>query len=625
MNLGRTLGSLGQVQGAHAIVPRKSSGTRVAPAFQLESRAPAGKLEGPQQIHCSVNGCDPDPAILAPMIDRRNYFIISLSAVPLLVSIGFGVYAMWITGFWKILFWVFPACWITAWVCSRFWTRRDEVSELAPIDLPNHYTQRDQSAAQIVRQHQEAFATLAPSKLTDPQHYVDEMQSMAREMAAVYRGSDSDADPIDRLTIVELAAAIRLAVDDLEGVVLKTVPGSQMLTVGNWKNVAKAPKWMTDLTHLYWFGSILMNPLNLIRYGTSQVTTKPVLDKLQTELVGTVYMRFIRQAGFYLIEMYSGRLRGGADKYLQTFAATNGRPGIPNSNFDVALPAVEPSPIASLDLTIAVLGQTCAGKSSLINAIVPNANAVTSIQPETQTVARYEWSIDTPEDPLVKDADDGTETKLTILDTPGYGTVRQSKRQAKQLDAEIAKSMEEADVVLLVMDAHTTSKSLDVEMLQRLRAGIAKKPRQKMCPVIAVLTHVDLLPPATQWAPPYHIDSPTSAKEESIAGACQYVREILGEQVIAIVPVCLRAATIQHTLDPASVGNHPLWGVDEQLIPVLISSLEDGKTISLLKAYERGLDKKRWKHVLQQTQSLANSALGAWLDRRSIPQDVQSN
>ena len=523
------------------------------------------------------------------MIDRRNIVIVALCAVPVLVSLGFGVYAMWITGFWKILFWVFPACWFLAWLLGKLLPRREEVSELAALTLPQHATHRDQAAAGIVRKYQEAFASTDPSKLLDPQHYVGEIQAMAREMAVFYRDAAADQDPMDSLTLVELSGAIRLAVDDMEEIVLTTVPGSQVLTVGQWKRVAKSPEWIRNTSNLYWAASILLNPLNLVRYGASQVTSKPVLARLQTELVGTLYMRFIRQSGFYLIEMYSGRLRAGATEYRQ---------GLESRATD---------PIASLDLTIAVLGQSGAGKSSLINALVPTANAKTGRLPETQTVESHQWEMSDPET--------GETSTLSVLDTPGYGAIRQSTlfskasrvskatRASKAIETEIHKAIDQGDVILLVLDAHCPAKDLDLEMVRSIHKFAATSRNRKQSPIVAVLTHVDLLPPATQWMPPYQIDVPTNAKEQSIRGACDYVNELFGDLIEDVVPVCLR-----------KTDQESAWNIDESLIPCIISRLEEGRIVSLMKAYEAGLDKERWRRIAEQTQSLLSSGRQMWVN-----------
>ena len=48
-----------------------------------------------------------------------------------------------------------------------------------------------------------------------------------------------------------------------------------------------------------------------------------------------------------------------------------------------------------------------------------------------------------------------------------------------------------------------------------------------MPPVLAVMTHIDLLSPALEWAPPYNWQEPERPKERQIQEALTAVREQL--------------------------------------------------------------------------------------------------
>ncbi len=76
-----------------------------------------------------------------------------------------------------------------------------------------------------------------------------------------------------------------------------------------------APAWFSTASNVTWAASVLMNPLNLGRYLISKFTTESATRQLREHALGWFYMIFIRNTGFYLIEMNSGRLRGGAARY----------------------------------------------------------------------------------------------------------------------------------------------------------------------------------------------------------------------------------------------------------------------------------------------------------------------
>ena len=169
----------------------------------------------------------------------------------------------------------------------------------------------------IVRAYQQQVDQHTPAQLTDPAFYQEQAQSLAMELARHYHPEASDA--LTSLTVPEVLAAVRLSVDDLEKWLLSSVPGSRLLTIKQWQMLQSAPTWYRRLQDTAWVASILLNPANIARYLASKLTLDPVTTELQTELLAAIYLHFMRQMGFYLIEMNSGRLRGGADAYRRAF------------------------------------------------------------------------------------------------------------------------------------------------------------------------------------------------------------------------------------------------------------------------------------------------------------------
>ena len=517
------------------------------------------------------------------MIDRRILFVSFLVALPVLVCVGFGAHAIWITGYWKSLWWVMPACWALAWGLSRLWKRTDLVADVAStikIDPKDrrHWNDQDHEAAKIIDRHQRDFQSLDTAKLSDPHHYLSQAQVLALELAEFYRGEskrDSASAAIDALTVVEVAAAARLAIDDLEEWILKTVPGSSMVTIRQWRAITSAPQWYSQVSKVYWAASTLINPTNLIRYATSKATLAPVVGQLQNEIVATIYLNFLRRVGFYLIEMNSGRLRGGAVAYSTAFDTQRHQGEVGG---------------LQRPLTIALVGQTSAGKSSVINGLVGDIVAKTDLLPETRSVARFEYEIDREDD----------ECSLTLLDTPGYGEAGASTQQKS--DAEHAAT--DADIVLLVIDGHSPARGADLSMLESLKVHFDQRPKLRRPPVVCVMTHIDLIPPASVWDPPYDLDSPIEAKEENICGARDYAVEVLGQHIVGVACVCLDEVPSKR------------WGMTQNLLPLLITNLDDGRCVSLIRAFENQVGKDRFRKVARQIKNLAGGSLRAWVDER---------
>jgi predicted GTPase len=523
------------------------------------------------------------------LIDVRTAVLGTLLALPVLTCVVAGALAIWRIGWTGLLWWIIPGFWLLTWIVSKLWRIPRSPDALPPA--AGHWTPRDQQAAGIVQRYQRQLDELQPAQLTDMHFYLNQSQRLAAELARHYH--PNTAHPMDGLTAPEIAAAIRLVADDLERLVLDSIPGSRLLTVGHWKALGKAPKWIRRLSNTVWAGAILMNPLNIARYGSSRVTSDRVAGSLQVELLATLYLRFIRQTGFYLIEMNSGRLRGGADAWRAAFERSTGSAAArePDAQGVASAPGGASTKMESAapTLRIAIVGQTSAGKSSLVNALMGSTAARVNILPETMETARYELRLDSATAPLL------------LLDTPGY---LQAGANAAQMRA-IQAALQESDAALLVMDAHTPARDGDKRVLRELHAYFDAQPQLRLPPVIGVLTHVDLLPPALQWNPPCDSwQDDASPKAASIRGAVEYTADVLGAWIVDCVPVC------------ADGERQRTWGIAGNLLPALVAHLDEARSVALVSAFEKSLDQHRLSTLLRQAVSSGKQLLRTWLDER---------
>ena len=195
------------------------------------------------------------------------------------------------------------------------------------------------------------------------------------------------------------------------------------------------------------------------------------------------------------------------------------------------------------------MGQTKAGKSSLINAILGDQQAKTDILPATSEVARYrlDW--------------DETDDHLTLLDTVGYATDGATKKQLE----ETKQALREADLVLFVMNANSPAREPDREMLATLRTWFEIRKELKPVPVLGVLTHIDLLSPVMEWSPPYDWRSGGRPKEVNIREAVSLQRRTVrqhagrrGSGVCRRGPQAgIRRGRVPAARDDAAVGQRP--------------------------------------------------------------------
>jgi small GTP-binding protein len=288
---------------------------------------------------------------------------------------------------------------------------------------------------------------------------------------------------------------------------------------------------------------------------------------LQQNLLGTFYTLYVRQAGYYLIELNSGRLRGGSKRYRDMMRRlTESVVPTPSS------PSTVTEAVAPVTITLAVIGQVKAGKSSLVNCLLGGQQAATDILPATQTVQRF--TLTWPE----------RSDRLVLLDTPGYSDAGATPQQLK----ETREAARQADLLLLVLDVRSPAKEADAAMLRDLREWFASQPRLKPPPLIAILNKIDGLSPVMEWSPPYDWHSPVRPKERTIAAAVQYARELFSADAVEFVPVC------------ADHEHGRATGIAEDLLPAMARHLDTARVAALLRGLHTTFDKQKIRQVLGQ-------------------------
>jgi hypothetical protein len=422
--------------------------------------------------------------------------------------------------------------------------------------------------------------------LTHPQFYLQSAMELALAVARHYHPKAKD--PIGSLTVLDLLAAAQLAIEDCWDLVRQNVPASHLLTVDQWRILGRAPSWISTASNLAWAASLLMNPLNVGRYLISKFTMESATRQLQGHALGWFYVYFVDRAGFYLIEMNSGRLRGGAARYrrLQAQLAQNARTPAAGEDAGQTAPAAE-----ALEVRIALVGQVKAGKSSLINALLGRQQAAVDVLPQTKHVQQYELRVGAENEP-----DAG---RLVLLDTAGYADDGATPEQLREMQ----EALRGADLVLLVMDAASPARRADVRLLGELTAWRETNLHLKSPPVLGVLTHIDQLRPALEWTPPYDWRAPVKPKEHSIAGAVAYTREQFNSQLADVVPVC------------SDVARQRAWGPYEALLPVMLQALGEARACALLRTLHAELDRERVQVLFQQLGHACTGMLRAGLTR----------
>jgi predicted GTPase len=491
----------------------------------------------------------------------RIILVAALLVIPFVVLAAAGSYYFWTLGWGLYVWWPMAACMALAYLLGWYWQRKKQL--LRPLDFepPRHWTDRDKKAWQLVEARAKAAAKLDAAKFTDVSFYLATAQEMAQELAAFYHPGAQD--PVGDLTVPEILAVIELASHDLAELVDRYLPGGHLLTIKDWRRAKKASDWYQSASQAYWAVTALFSPINTgVRYAASKIGLSTPLQMLQDNLLLWFFEAYVHRLGTYLLDLNSGRLRVGATRYRALLAEA-----APRSEAD-GTAADEADQVRTV--TITLLGQVKAGKSSLVNALLGEQKARTDVLPATDVVERYELQ------PA------GVPTRLVLLDTVGYGHAGPKADQVKAT----REAAQQSDLLLLVLHARNPARQADLAMLQALRAWFAERPDLKMPPLLAVLTHVDLLSPALEWAPPYNWERPVRPKEENIHEALAAAREQLGEYLAGIVPVCTTPGKV--------------YGIDEWLLPAVAERLDEVHGVALLRCLRAEVDTGKVRKVFHQ-------------------------
>lgn len=517
--------------------------------------------------------------------------IFSLLLLPLVLFAALATWAFWELGWFLWLWAVIPVCWAVAWLLARRWE-----TGLLPLGPPKiepslHWTARDEKAWELIEARARTVKGIPPARLTEIQFYADTAKELSLELATLYHPKAQD--PFGSLTVPEILAAAELATEDLAELVDRYLPGGHLVTVNRWRSLARLPDWYAKLEKIYWPLSAVVSPATFIgRYAASRWILTPMTDLLQSNMLAWFYVAFVQRVGLALIELNSGRLRGGARRFRRAMAELSGEVTRPAAASPVGVepkqvPAGESTPT---EVTLCLIGQVKAGKSSLANALLGEHHAATDILPLTSEVTRYRLTLPNRADQLV------------LLDTPGYSVDGATKRQLE----ETQEAVRQSDLVLMVMNVTSPAREPDRQFLQALADWFDSQPQLKLPPIVGVLTHIDLLSPVMEWAPPYDWREPQQAKERTIRDAVAYNQEQLGRYLTATVPVCTDAERGR------------VYGIDEWLLPVTSVLLDEARACALVRSLHAELDRQKFRRVLQQFSNVGQQMvqIGAGAIRR---------
>lgn len=415
------------------------------------------------------------------------------------------------------------------------------------------------------RAHRERWPVAAPE---------DWLRMLRETLQVVSREFHPESkEPLLEVRIPHLLKVVELLAADLRGSLTAHVPGSHLLTLHQMLRLQRL--WQRGyraymaVYPLYQIGRLLANPPTAVIREATAAVAGGVWRQSVGDVRAWLVDYTIKKAGYYAIALYSGQL----------VVAEGPEHALPPPSADEVAAAIErDAAIAAEPLRVIVLGQVKAGKSSLVNALFGQTKAAVDVLPATVQATAYRYERD------------GLPCAL-VIDMAGYGG-----DGPRQLARELETEIERCDLVLLVLSALAAAREPDRRMLDKLRALTASRSHRAPPPVVAVLTHIDLLRPWGEWSPPYDIGNPQpGSKAANIAAAVEAVTQDLGLSPEQVVPVSLREGAE--------------YNVDACLLAIAAAAPAAGRA-RYLRAFEAYQDREKWKLLWRQIASSRRMLLG---------------
>ncbi len=446
-------------------------------------------------------------------------FLTLMVAAPLLTLMGMGYFYLWANGW---LLWFSLGLLLLALIAMllRYLLIRDqrkvpdqavdrpEVVHLEPVSDWSHEDKNTWKAS---------LSNIESRQLanTEWQYLLGAILDQIDFVATRYHGDDGNAKYA--FTLPEVLLMIEVFGREYRGVVLKNVPLSQSVKVSTVMNISEAS---TRFYGMYKKASPFFDVVSVVVFPSTSVPKqiasrlggdigKGLTDHMQRNLKQLLFEQVTRVS----IDLYSKRLKL-SDKEMKQYLQS--------------LDTVEEAVVRPL--SVMVVGQVNAGKSSLVNALKDQSVAEVDVLPATAGFHHYHLSLSDNVD-------------ITLMDSPGLDG-------NKRVTSTILEEATKADLLLWVSQANQPAKALDKALLSDWETYFKENLRRKKPPILLVTSHNDRFKPNASWQPPYDLNDTNNKKAQLMAAACRYTRDALElPEGSLVIPIALKPGEAPYNID----------------------------------------------------------------------------
>jgi predicted GTPase len=334
------------------------------------------------------------------------------------------------------------------------------------------------------------------------------------DVSSQYNGSVSSnisADPTIkyRFTIPEALLVLSVGSHRYRELVLAHIPFSESITVSSMLSLyGRQTHIKTGYTWLNRARRILRvsNPLAAAVGELKDQFTDRVFSHLSNNIQNDLKRLLLQEVVQVGIDLYSGKLKSTPSELI-------------GYRSDTLKQDEQRTPDAVEPLRIVLMGQSSAGKSSLINALSDSLQAEVDILPTTSNIQTHALDL-------------GPAVKVHLIDTIGLGPL------SDQQDT-LVKLAVQSDLIVFVARSTQPARNADSQLYQTVSNAFEMKPTRRPPPILLVLTHVDQLKPRNNWSPPYDLGSDNPKAKTIIMALKSCLAQIGLPAETPAVPVCL--------------------------------------------------------------------------------------